>query len=133
MGPLRRHWNFPIGGLSSTRALIPCDAPLTPSCGESCESMFACDLYVHQKCSNYALTKLLFGLCKFVWVIDLLVNLPSFYPKIPARPSTLEVLWARERTPTLTPSIVFTFGLAVESIKEFRGASMIPLSKIIIF
>jgi hypothetical protein len=29
------------------------------------------------KCSNYALTNLLFGLCKSVWVIQLLVNLPS--------------------------------------------------------
>jgi hypothetical protein len=88
--------------------------------------MFAYDLYVHQKCSNYTLTNLLFGLCKFVWVIDLLVNLPSLYPRILAHPSTPEMLWAKECTPTPIPSIVFTFGLAIESIKEFGGASMIP-------
>jgi hypothetical protein len=29
------------------------------------------------KCSNYTLTNLLFGLCRSVWVIELLVNLPS--------------------------------------------------------
>ncbi len=29
------------------------------------------------KCSNYALINLLFGLCRFVWVIELFVNLPS--------------------------------------------------------
>jgi hypothetical protein len=29
--------------------------------GESCESMFAHGLFMHLKCSNYALTKLLFG------------------------------------------------------------------------
>jgi hypothetical protein len=29
------------------------------------------------KCSNYALINLLFGLCKFVWVIELIVNLLS--------------------------------------------------------
>ncbi len=29
------------------------------------------------KCFNYTLTNLLFGLCRFVWVIKLLVNLPS--------------------------------------------------------
>jgi hypothetical protein len=29
------------------------------------------------KCSNYTLTNLLFSLCKFVWVSELLVNLPS--------------------------------------------------------
>jgi hypothetical protein len=32
--------------------------------GESCESMFTYGLSVNQKCSNYALTNLLFGLCK---------------------------------------------------------------------
>jgi hypothetical protein len=34
--------------------------------GESYESMFARDLSVHQKYSNYALTNLLFGLCMSV-------------------------------------------------------------------
>jgi hypothetical protein len=29
------------------------------------------------KCSNYTLTNLLFDLCRFVWVSELLVNLPS--------------------------------------------------------
>jgi hypothetical protein len=33
------------------------------------------------------------------------------------------VLQAKERAPTLYPSDVFTFGLIVESIKEFGGAS----------
>jgi hypothetical protein len=38
------------------------------------------------KCSNYALTNLLFGLCKFVWVIEVLVNLPSPIPKLQHAP-----------------------------------------------
>ncbi len=29
------------------------------------------------KCSNYALNNLLFGLCRFVWVSEVLVNLPN--------------------------------------------------------
>jgi hypothetical protein len=29
------------------------------------------------KCSNYVLTNLLFGLCRTMWVIELLVNIPS--------------------------------------------------------
>jgi hypothetical protein len=33
------------------------------------------------------------------------------------------VLQARERAPTLSPSTIFIFGLAVESIKEVGGAS----------
>jgi hypothetical protein len=32
------------------------------------------------------------------------------------------VLQAKENAPTLSPSILFTFGFVVESIKEFRGA-----------
>jgi hypothetical protein len=33
------------------------------------------------------------------------------------------VLRTKERTPTLFVSIVFTFGLTIEFIKEFEGAS----------
>jgi hypothetical protein len=92
--------------------------PPSPSCGESCESVFARGSFVHQKCSNYTLTNLLFGLRKSLWVIDLLVNLLSPHFGALARPSTLEVLQARECTLTPSPSIVFTFGLVIESIKE---------------
>jgi hypothetical protein len=38
------------------------------------------------KCSNYALTNLLFGLCKTVWVIELLVNLPNPISKLQHAP-----------------------------------------------
>jgi hypothetical protein len=72
---------------------------------------------------NYAPTNLLFGLCRFVWVIELLVNLPSPHPGTTARPSIPEVLWTRERALILSPFVVFTFGLAVESIMELGGAS----------
>jgi hypothetical protein len=34
------------------------------------------------------------------------------------------VLRAREHAPTPSPSVVFTFGFAVESIKELGGASL---------
>jgi hypothetical protein len=48
----------------------------------------------------------------------LIVNLLSPHPVALTRPSISEVLQIKERTPTLSPSDVFTFGLAVESIKE---------------
>jgi hypothetical protein len=35
----------------------------SPGHGEFCEIVFAHGSFVHQKCSNYALTNLLFGLC----------------------------------------------------------------------
>ncbi len=97
--------------------------PPSPIFDESCESMFVHDSSVHKSYSNFALANLLFGLCKFVWVIDLLVNLPSPHPRAPTCPSTPKVLWAKERALTPSPSIVFIFGFIVESIKELGGAS----------
>jgi hypothetical protein len=94
-------------------------ASTSPGRDESCESMFARGLSMHQKCFNYALTNLLFGLCRSVWIIDLLDILFSPYLRAPTHPSTLEVLWVKERAPTPYPSIVFTFRLVVESTKEF--------------
>jgi hypothetical protein len=49
----------------------------------------------------------------------LLVNIPSPYFRVPTCPFTLEVLQAREHAPIPYPLGVFTFGLGVESIKEF--------------
>jgi len=56
-------------------------------------------------------------------VIDLLINFPSLHPRSLTHPFTPKVLRVRERTLTPSPSIVFTFGLVVESIKELAGAS----------
>jgi hypothetical protein len=56
-----------------------------------------------------------------MWVIDLLVTLPSPYFGALTRPCTPEMLQAKERAPTPYPSIVFTFRLVVESTKEFWG------------
>jgi hypothetical protein len=72
--------------------------PQSLNCGEfceSCESVFARGLFVHQKRSNYALTNLLFGLCRSMWVIDV-CHFLSPHPRAPACPSTPKVLWAKE-------------------------------------
>jgi hypothetical protein len=100
--------------------------PPRSSRGESCESVFAHGSSMHQKCSNYALTNL-FSLCKSMWITDLFVILPSPYPEALTRPSTPKVLRARERAPILSPFVVFTFGLVVESIREFGVASLVIL------
>jgi hypothetical protein len=91
--------------------------------GESCESMYARDLFVHQKCSNYALTNFLFGLYKSMWIIDPLVTHHSPHLEAPTHPSTFKVFWAKECTPTLSSSIISTFGFIFESFKECEGAS----------
>jgi hypothetical protein len=71
-------WAFKVTGVSRQNdiwvlVLWPCTKyiirgkvglPLGSGCGESCESVFARGLSVHQKCSNYALTNLLFNLCR---------------------------------------------------------------------
>jgi hypothetical protein len=86
--------------------------PPSPGYGEFYESMFAYGSFVHQKCSNYALTNLLFGLCKYVWVLTclslFLVILLNPYPKAPTCPSTPKVSRTRERTPTFHFFVVFT-------------------------
>jgi hypothetical protein len=79
------------------------------------------------KCFNYALTNLLFGLCRSMWVINLLVNLPSPHLGAPTRPSTFKMLQVKECAQTPSPSIVFIFGLVVESIKELGGVSSLVL------
>jgi hypothetical protein len=57
-----------------------------------------------------------------MWIIDLLVIRPSPHPRVLVRPSNPKVLWAKECIPILYPSVVFTFGFTIESIKEFGGA-----------
>jgi len=82
----------------------------SPSLGpnETCEFVFAHGLSMRHKCYNYALTNLLFGLCKFMWIINPLVNHFSPHPRAPASPSTPQVIQAKECTPTPYPSVVFT-------------------------
>ncbi len=53
----------------------------------------------------------------------MLVNLPSPHLRAPTCPFTPKVLRTKERALTPFLSIVFTFGLTVQSIKEFGGAS----------
>jgi hypothetical protein len=89
--------------------------PPSLSHGESYECVFACGLSVHQKCSNYALTNLFFGLCRSMWIIDLLVTFPNPHPGASARPSTPKVLWTKECAPIPYPFVVF---------KEFGGVSL---------
>jgi len=51
------------------------------------------------------------------------VNLLSPHPGALTHLFTPEMLRAKERAPTSSPFIVFTLGFAIESIKEFAGAS----------
>jgi hypothetical protein len=59
-----------------------------------------------------------------MWIIDLLVTHPSPHPESSSRPSNPGMLRTKEYTPTPYSSVIFTFGLIVKSIKEFKGASI---------
>ncbi len=85
--------------------------------------LWVCGLFVHQKCSNHTLINLLFGLCRSMWIIDLLVTRPSPRPRALAHPSSPKVLRTREHTPTFSSSVVFIFGFTFESLKECGGVS----------
>jgi hypothetical protein len=76
---------------------------------------------MHQKCFDYALTNLLFGLFRSMWIIDSFITHSSPHPKAIARPSTPEMLWTKERIPTFFFFVIFTFKFAFESYKEFVG------------
>jgi len=81
---------------------------------------------MHQKCSNYALTNLLFSLCRSFWVIDSLVTLPNPHPKALAHPYAPKVLRTKECAPTPYPYVIFTFKLTIESNKKFGGVNLKP-------
>ncbi len=98
--------------------------PPSSSCVESYESMNACGSFMHQKCSNYALTNLLFGFCRWIWIIDTLVTCLNLHLGTLTLPFTPEMLQGKECAP-IPSSVVFTLGLAFEFFKEFGGVLII--------
>jgi hypothetical protein len=67
LGVLRQNDIWVLAPWLGTKNIIRGKVVASPSTnrGESYESMFARGEFVHQKCSNYALTNL-FSLCRFV-------------------------------------------------------------------
>jgi len=120
LGNPKSKWHLDIALWLITENTIRGKVVASPSSGhgEFCEFVCARGSFVHQKCSNYALTNLLFGLRMSMWMIDLFLTRPSPHFGAPICPFTPEVLRAKEHILTLS-SIVFTFGLAFESYKEF--------------
>ncbi len=95
-----------------------------PSLGrsESCEFVYVRGSSMHQKCSNYALTNLLFSLCRSMWIVGSLVTRCNPHPKAITHPSyPTKMLWVKEH-PSTPSSIIFIFGFTFESFKEFGGA-----------
>jgi hypothetical protein len=74
VGPVARHKEYYKGEGGGF--------PPNPSCDKSCEFMYAHGSSMHQEFYNYALTNLLFGLCKPIWIVDSLVIFHSPYPRV---------------------------------------------------
>ncbi len=90
--------------------------------GESCESEFVCGLFVLQKYFNYASTNLLFGLCRFVWVIKCL---PLFL--VPSRSFSTPIYPQSVANQGACPNSLFFhcfhFKFPFEFIKELGNVS----------
>jgi hypothetical protein len=85
--------------------------------------IYVCSWFVHapkglQPCTN----QLVFGLCRFMWIIDPLIIRSNPCLRALAHPSTFEVLWVKEHTPNACT--IFTFKLAFESFKERGGGGL---------
>jgi hypothetical protein len=65
-----------------------------------------------------------------MWVIELLVTLPSPHPEAPTHPFILKVLRTRERAPTPEPSTVFTLDSHL-SLSKSLGACHNDTKKVI--
>jgi hypothetical protein len=97
--------------------------------GESCESMFGHGLSAHQKCSNYAVTNLLFSLCRFVGIIDPFVIPPNPHLEALACPSSPKVLRAKEHAPTPCFSVGFSLDSHLNPLRSL-GARQIDWKKL---
>ncbi len=78
-------------------------------------------LILAPKCFDYAITNLLFGLCRPVWVSKLLVNLPSLIPELQHAPPQNAA--SQGTCPNSLLFQCFHFRLTFEPIKEFGSTS----------
>ncbi len=83
-----REWTSTLPVSSHFGSWSP-DGLLNLGCGESCESVFVRSSFMHQKCFDYALTNL-FGLCRSMWIDELLVVRLSPIPQLQHAPLPLK-------------------------------------------
>jgi hypothetical protein len=125
LGSFKTKWHLGVGPIARHREYYNGKVMASPKFGLWWILwIHVCPWFVRApKCANYALSNLLFGLYRSMWVIDLLVNLPSPHHIILTCPSTPKVLRAKECAVIPSLCTIFTFGFAIESIKELGGVS----------
>jgi hypothetical protein len=127
LGSPETKWHLGVGHMARHKVYYKGEGggfPPSSGHGESCESVYTYDSSVHQRCFNYALSNLLFGLCRSVWVNKLFINRLSPHLETPTHASTPKMLRAKEHTPTPLPFVVFIFGLAVGSSRSLGVCQM---------
>jgi hypothetical protein len=101
VGPVARHiiyYKGEGGAFPQVQAVVSLCLLVVRSCPK---------MFYAPKCSKHALTNLFFGLCKSVWMIEMLVNLPNPILELhQTHHFPLEVLRARGCAPTPSHSIV---------------------------
>jgi len=124
LGILRQNdiWMQPLWLITNNIARGKVVASPSPGHDEFCKSVYARGSFVHQKCSNHALTNLLFGLWRLVWIISSFDIRPNSHPKVLACLFTPKVLRGGEHT-SISSFIVFTFRFTFEFFKKCEGAS----------
>jgi hypothetical protein len=111
VGPVTRdkeYFKGEGGGFSQVRAMMSLVSPCFPMA------------YLAPKMFQLCTNQLVVCLCTSVWVIESFVNLLNPHPGAPTCPSTPEMLQAKKRTLTFSPSIVLTFGLTVSPSRCLR-------------
>jgi hypothetical protein len=98
------------GGLPQVQTMVSLTNPV-----------YACGSSMHQKCSNYALTNLLFGLRRLIWIIDMLVTCPSPHPKAPTHLSYSISVMNYEMCPNYFSFYCFHFGTHILVFQKVWG------------
>jgi len=79
LGSFKTKWHLVVGPLARHRVYYKGEGGGFPQIRVVVSLMSLCYSWLIRapKCSYYALTNLLFGLCKSMWIIELLVNLSN--------------------------------------------------------
>jgi hypothetical protein len=83
---LREKWHYDVTPMAIHKEYYKGEGDVFPQVRVmvSIEFMYCHDSSMHQKCSNYALTNLLFDLCISIWIIYLLGICHNPHPRTPA-------------------------------------------------
>ncbi len=126
LGSLGTKWHLSVGPMAKHKVYYKGEGDGFPQVWAVVNLVSSC-LPMIRPCTKVfqlRINQLVVWFCKFMWIIELFVNLHRPHLEGPTCPPTPEVLQAKGCAPTPSLSVAFTFGLVVESIKELGGVSI---------